>query len=348
MDCSDNRNGPKCDFNGTTMAAKAKLGRVLVIEHDQHYARIYRHCLRGSYELYFLNSADQALKFVDEYDPDVVVLDADLPNEKGAGICQKIREFNTFSNDYTGIVLLTESGQGEAIRKGSEIGADSFCVKEFSRFQLLPLVRSVHRFRKMTDQLKTYSEKLLAFNAELEQLSITDELTGLYNMRHVKKRLKIEFEAALRYKHKLAILMIDIDHFKKVNDGADHLLGSYVIGELGKEIKRVTRDVDIPGRYGGDEFIVLLPNTGQSGALKVAQRLKDLIKQRVYSNGYDATKITISQGLAVVDGGNTNLKNKEELMRLADRALYQAKDAGRNAIVCYDPEEDDHSAPKAS
>ena len=317
------------------MSAIKKTGKALIVEHSSEYERLYRHCIRLSYETVIYNPAKSFLKTLEDMDPDVVIVDIDYENPNGIELIKTIRSYDTMSNVFTGIVLVSKTHDHPMMEVAAKAGADCFCIKDHAKNLLLPLLHNANRLRVMTDTLKAFSERLLANNAELEMLSVTDELTGLFNMRYVKNKLQEEFERAKRDGSSLAVLMIDIDHFKEVNDNADHLLGSYVIGEVGREIYRVTRRIDTAGRYGGDEFVVLLPSTQKDGAYAVAERLHERIKRRVYSNGYDATKITISQGISVFDGKTSKMIKPESLMREADKALYQAKDNGRNSIVVY-------------
>ena len=317
------------------MAAFAKKGRILIIEGNERDRRLFKHLLRRHYEITAACSRAEFEKLLDSFDPEVVVLDSDSPSLDGLELTQLIREKNVLRNDYTGILIMLEYGDSPQVDPAVDLGVDGFCLKAFARHQLLPAVNTVYRLHHMTTQLKKYSEDLLKANAALEQLTITDELTGLFNMRHINFRLEDEFEAAKRHETPLSVLMIDIDHLKDINDRADHLLGSYVIAEVGREIQREVRRIDIPGRYGGDEFVVILPHTNAAGAKTLADRLHDRIQKRVYNNGMDCTHITISQGIACFESQKSRLKSGKELMRRADHALFQAKENGRNAVVVY-------------
>lgn len=166
-------------------------------------------------------------------------------------------------------------------------------------------------------------------NAQLYQLAITDELTGLYSVRYFKHRLEKEMKRAYRYKQPLTLMMMDLDHFKKVNDTFGHLTGDGVLKEVANRIRRSIRDIDIPCRYGGEEFCLLLPETDLKGAEILAERLRSAVgNEKIKENGNEIP-LTLSIGVAALIDGETPLKFIED----ADGALYRAKAGGRNKVV---------------
>lgn len=175
--------------------------------------------------------------------------------------------------------------------------------------------------------------KLIAF---LENLSITDELTGIANRRHFEWRLSEEIERARRYQYPLSALMLDLDNFKQVNDTYGHQVGDIVLQQIAQRLKRVLRRTDFLARYGGEEFIVLAPQTPADRALILAERLRQVIAESpipVSSNLQ--ISITISIGVAVFP---EHAQNGNELVRAADEALYKAKQTGRNKVCLFKPE----------
>ena len=314
------------------MALIGKQGRVLVVGRSENDTRLLRNILRLQFELDVVSNTVNLNSRLDAFDPQVVVLDSNISFD----YVRRIREMDAVRGEFTGIVLLTSVNDPESLCKGVRSGVDSFCNWEHIEEQLSASVELTLKLSIATDELKIYSQKLLTANAELQKLSITDELTGLYNMRFINQRLEEEFDKAVRYKRNLALLMIDIDRFKEVNDNADHLLGSYVIGEVGRDIQRMIRTTDLAGRYGGDEFIVVFPETGAEVVQGICERLHEVIRKRVYDNGFDMTKITISQGFAAIQPAiEPPPANVSDFLRMADRSLFQAKENGRDAIVGY-------------
>lgn len=171
-------------------------------------------------------------------------------------------------------------------------------------------------------------------NAQLYQLAITDELTGLYSVRYFKHRLEKEMKRAYRYKQPLSLLMMDLDYFKVVNDMYGHLTGDMVLKETAARIRKGIRDVDIACRYGGEEFCALLPETDLKGAEILAERLRAAVGDAPVKGNRNNITITISIGVASLSGGEA----KEKFIEAADGALYRAKQEGRNRVVANNRE----------
>ncbi len=184
----------------------------------------------------------------------------------------------------------------------------------------------VARLRKNREELYAAAESLHRKNEELERLSITDGLTGLFNRRHVMKTLETEVRRVQRQKRPFAILMVDVDHFKKYNDSHGHQAGDEVLRRVGALLKDATRDVDCPARYGGEEFLILLTDTTLAGAADAAQRIRSNLAHEVFPGG----PVTLSIGIAEFpEHGET----VEAVIASADAALYRAKRDGRDRVV---------------
>ena len=164
---------------------------------------------------------------------------------------------------------------------------------------------------------------------KVERLIDIDDLTGLYNMRSMYEKLENELNRGRRFNHATAVVMIDMDHFKQVNDNNDHLFGSFVLGEVGRLIKRQIRSIDFAARYGGDEFMVVLPHTNKKGCETFCERLRSCIEGHTFKNEHYQIQLTASFGYALCDNWSKELEAKI-LMRVADFALYVAKRNGRN------------------
>ncbi|UCE78935.1 MAG: diguanylate cyclase [Nitrospiraceae bacterium] len=168
----------------------------------------------------------------------------------------------------------------------------------------------------------------------LEKLSITDYLTGVYNVRYFYHRSIEEFSRSERYNLPASCLMLDIDHFKKINDTCGHKVGDKVLKEFAQVLKKGIRKSDVLARYGGEEFILLLPQTPPDGAFKEAERLRNMISRHNFRYLKGRKKITVSIGLASYP--HDNVKEHEDLITFADDALFKAKNSGRNKVVIYD------------
>lgn len=171
-------------------------------------------------------------------------------------------------------------------------------------------------------------------NEGLLRFAFTDYLTGLRTRGYFEQQLELEFKRAERRKQKFALLMIDIDHFKKVNDTFGHHVGDQLLRDVTSILMKDMREVDTVARYGGEEFVIILPETTQTGAVYVAQRLRRAVEQAKFFAGspHSVQHLTISIGVAVYD---TDAQFKRDLIEFSDAALYAAKNEGRNRVICY-------------
>lgn len=180
-------------------------------------------------------------------------------------------------------------------------------------------------------QLKAYTEIVEDMNDEMEHLAVTDDLTLLYNYRYFQNCL----ERMIRQKntHPIALIMLDIDHFKKVNDGWGHLVGNKVLVRIAEIIRSLVRDNDVVVRYGGEEFAILLPNTGSKGAHMVAERIRETVAGEVfYELDGEELRGTVSQGITIFP---EEAADPSVLISNADKAMYCAKKMGRNRVVLF-------------
>lgn len=177
-------------------------------------------------------------------------------------------------------------------------------------------------------ELERYHRELEEANDQLRRLAVTDELTGLRNRRAFEERLVMEFSMARRRKRELAVLLLDVDDFKTINDRWGHAAGDEVLRRLGMILRTTVRLPDLPARYGGEEFVVLLPESGEESAMGLARR----VMQRVATEDWENEPLTISMGMAAM---NESLENGFQLVELADDALYAAKRAGKNRVMVH-------------
>jgi two-component system cell cycle response regulator len=176
-------------------------------------------------------------------------------------------------------------------------------------------------------------KSVLSHREQLEALAKTDELTGCLSRRYLMERLEHELERAARYQRLIAIAMLDIDNFKRLNDTLGHTRGDAALRTIGGVLRRSLRGADFVGRYGGDEFLIVLPETGAAGALELAERIREGIGRRTFDFRGRKMRLTVSGGVASYP--EAGILTAEELIDLADQALYRAKWEGRNKIVCY-------------
>jgi diguanylate cyclase (GGDEF)-like protein len=196
-------------------------------------------------------------------------------------------------------------------------------------FLLASLIHELWRGRQRERHLAELYDELLRKEAELERLAITDALTGLYNRRFFQSRLAAEVARARRYGRVLSLVMLDLDNFKEINDQRGHQVGDHVLAEVGKILGGNVRASDIACRYGGEEFAVLLPETGPEQAGRAAEKLRTRLKEH-FQAGEDALALTVSLGVASYP--SACVADENDLVKRADAALYEAKGLGRDRV----------------
>lgn len=229
------------------------------------------------------------------------------------------------------ILLMADESDLPRLAKGLDLGANDYLIRPVDRNELLARVRTQIRRKRLHEQLKANYRRSLS-------LALTDELTGLYNRRYVFAHLNELLARAPESGSETAVMLFDIDHFKAVNDRWGHPAGDEVLRELAARTTRQVRNVDLVGRLGGEEFIVVMPETSLSGAVVVADRVRAAVAGELFSLKENDEKlpVTISVGVAATVDGNDQL---EQLLKRADDALYAAKHAGRNRVVAGNTDE---------
>lgn len=214
-----------------------------------------------------------------------------------------------------------------------ELGDGHYCIQIKDVDSKDEIGSLVTAFNHMSNNLSNAHIAIKAKNKQLEGLSKKDGLTGLYNHRYLKEQAMIEYNRSFRYGSPLSLLMIDIDYFKSINDTYGHLFGDSVLKGIASTIKSSCRDTDIVGRYGGEEFVVILPLTSLESAQSVSEKLLKNISSEIYRDNENSTSITVSIGISSFHEG---LNSFEELLSESDMALYQAKNNGRNRVCIYE------------
>jgi len=227
-----------------------------------------------------------------------------------------------------------------------ETGSDFLDIPLVSRGKVMGIMRVVTENATMPSERERHLLMIFSTSAagaidnsllhkKTEELTITDALTELFNYRYFRNKLSDELRRADRYRQRFSLLMLDLDHFKKVNDAQGHQTGNIVLREISGIIKQCIRDVDIVARYGGEEFVVILPQTGDQDALSIAERIRSSVEKGYFSNaqGQRDIQITVSIGIATYPNGVHTL---DQLLEKVDKALYKAKSEGRNRVEMAD------------
>jgi diguanylate cyclase (GGDEF)-like protein len=265
----------------------------------------------------------EAIARASEADIGAVLLMGDLPGDAGMEILRSVR--SSTQRRYVPVMMLGGSGDRERRLAALKLGADDVLEESVDPDELLARLQRSLGVTSRFDSLLRQSE-------HLHELSVTDGLTRIYNHRFFQERLRDEFRRAQRYDDPLSLIILDVDHFKDVNDRFGHAVGDQVLSDVATAIKSAVRDTDLLARYGGEEFAVLLPRTHLSGALTVAERMTRALVEMSSGPG-GAVKITASIGVSGFPG--RSVLTSEQLVRTADEALYRAKSEGRNKICLY-------------
>lgn len=301
----------------------AKVFRVLVVEDDTaartHVAEMLR---RNGMDVEELEDGQAAIERAGRGGIDLILLDAVMPRLGGFEACRIIKA--TTPEVFLPIILVTVRNDTQSRVEGLRMGADDYVGKPFDERELMARANALLRVKHMHDELADAKQRL-------ETLAIHDEMTGLHNFRYLRTRVDEEFKRAQRYDVPLTCVMLDVDHFKAINDTHGHDVGDQVLGEIAKRLQAGVREVDVVARYGGEEFLMVLPNTAYRGGILVAERTRLNIANSPIRTGDLTHQVTISAGVASYPHGT--ISSKDQLLKAADQSLYRAKEAGRNKVV---------------
>jgi len=258
---------------------------------------------------------------------DIVLCDVEMPGMDGFKFLSMVNARKELHD--IPILLLTSHEEMATKVKGLEQGASDYLTKPFSPEELLARV-------KVQLKVKTLQDNLKESNQLLQKLAQTDPLTELHNRRYMMETLEAEFDRSSRVGSPFALLMLDLDHFKQVNDTFGHQLGDKVLQSTAWEIQALLRQYDSAARFGGEEFALLLPETPLNGAKLVAERVRQSINDIEFAGPLSKLKISISIGVAAIP--HNKISTVSDLVRLADDALYAAKRNGRNRVESAPPD----------
>ncbi|MGH7197218.1 MAG: diguanylate cyclase [Candidatus Omnitrophota bacterium] len=290
-----------------------KKEKVLIVDNDQAVADLLKRALEhGGYEVHMARNGKQALLQVDEVRPGLILLDVVMPGMDGLEVKAKLNQ----KEATAGIPVIFLTGKGETHDKveGLRLGADDYVTKPFEISELLARVKAA------LDRRRFY-----------QKISTTDPLTGLHNQHLYQRELEMLFQIAKRYGRVFSLAVIDIDNLKTINDSLGHQAGDFVIKKTAEIMTRIFRKADFLIRYGGDEFVILLPESGEEQAAVAVDRLKAEIEGKEFFAEVVCKKISfsVSGGVASYQGEMTE---PVELFELADRKMYQEKSGKKSDL----------------
>lgn len=297
--------------------------RVLIADDDVISRRVLEATLaKWSYEVVVTCTGTEAWEILQRPDtPRLAILDWMMPGMDGIDICRRLRQ--RAQEPYIYILLLTARSRKEDVIVGLESGADDFLTKPFHPYELQARLRAGIRILDL-------QAELIAAREDLRVQATHDPLTGLWNRTAILDALNRELERATREGSPVALIMVDLDHFKQVNDTYGHMVGDAVLSEVARRMRMSLRPYDAIGRYGGEEFLIVLPGCHASDAMKLADRLHASIGGEAMEVAGE--HIVIAGSLGVVTNREISQVDAGWFVRAADSALYRAKTHGRNRV----------------
>ena len=301
--------------------------RILVIEDKEFYAAQLSEMLSADgHEATVIHRPEDAVETLGKDDFDMIILELRLEQGDALRLCAQIRSVDTLR--HVPILLLAEDVDTERLARAMDLGCNDYVVRPIDQNELLARCRTQVRRRRYQARLRDNYERSF-------EMALTDGLTGLYNRRYLEAHLSGLIERIAGGRRHLSVIMLDIDHFKNINDTYGHATGDEVLQEMCARVMKGVRSFDTVARYGGEEFVVVMPETDLSVATVVAERLRHAVAAQPFTVITTDRKldITMSLGVAEVDviGGDTT----RSLINRADEALYAAKAAGRNRVKCW-------------
>jgi diguanylate cyclase (GGDEF)-like protein len=300
--------------------------RVLAAEDNPVFQSMLRTMLtKWGYEAVIAHDGDEALRALQSEDaPRLAILDWTMPGMDGVEVCRRVRAANR--EPYIYILLLTARADSQDLVHGMDAGADDYLTKPFIAHELRVRLRAGCRILDL-------QRELLQTREALREQATHDGLTMLFNRTAIIEVLRHEIARAERESEPLAVLMIDLDRFKDINDTYGHLDGDTVLREAARRMKSSGRCYDSIGRYGGEEFLIVLPGCDAVDARAQAERVRESLAEAPVATGRAMLHVTCSIGVSCADTSYAPYADADSLIREADKALYQAKSEGRNRVT---------------
>jgi two-component system, cell cycle response regulator len=310
--------------------------RILIVDDHEDNVELLRARLEArGYSTVSASDGQQALDAVEAEPPDLILLDVMMPKVSGTEVARRIKANRQLP--FIPIIMQTALDSTQHKVEGLDAGADDYITKPINFAELEARVRAQLRIKMLQEEVERQRRALEEMNEQLRHTSQTDALTGLDNRRHLQERLDEQFEHARRLSEPFSVLMCDLDKFKSVNDTYGHLVGDEVLKQLADILTAQAREIDHIGRYGGEEFMLLLPGTVADAGVTFAERVRRAVEAHVFTFEGGTLRRTMSSGVA--GWPHPRIRTCDELVKAADDALYVAKERGRNRVVRFDSHE---------
>jgi two-component system, cell cycle response regulator len=307
--------------------------KILVVDDHEDNVELLRARLQArGYDVEGANDGQAALDKVDSWCPDLVLLDVMMPKMDGIEVVRRIK--GNPKLPFIPVIMQTALDSTENKVEGLDAGADDYVTKPINFAELEARITAHLRIKQLQTDLAASRKELSEANDKLTRISLTDGLTGIDNRRSLEDRLQEMWQHSVRLHEPIALVMCDIDKFKSVNDNYGHQAGDSVLKEFAQLLKDEAREIDRVGRYGGEEFLLILPGTVLDAAVTFAERLREKVESHTFS--YVGGTLTRTMSCGVASSPHPRVKDQEALLRAADDALYVAKETGRNRVVRFD------------
>lgn len=295
---------------------------LLVVDDAPGNIRVLRNLLKDEARVFFATSGRDALATARSEQPDLILLDVLMPEMDGYEVCHALK--TDPATREIPVIFVTGLTESTDETRGLEAGAIDYITKPFVPAVVRMRVRNHLALRRATTELHL-------LNSQLRRLATTDALTGVSNRRHFFEQVSEEVLRMRRYRHSAALFMLDLDHFKRLNDSWGHDIGDRALAETSHTVRQALRTHDLFGRLGGEEFAGFLPETDLSQAAMVCERLRDLVQSIQVPTPGEPVRLSASIGVVSID---PEKELPETALKRADQAMYAAKEAGRNRVVC--------------
>ena len=297
-------------------------GHVLIVEDQGRAAQRLVDTLRTVHTVTLESDPQAALLKLSEQPVDVLVVSLSLTNADGLRLCSQVRSLER--TRHLPILIIVEPSDEARLLRGLDMGVNDYVVRPIDRHEMMARVKTQVKRKRHADLLKARLE-------ESVEMAITDGLTGLHNRRYMEGHLKTLVSQSIQSGRSLSLLVADIDYFKSVNDTYGHDVGDHVLREFARRFRRNTRGIDLACRLGGEEFVIIMPDTDLARAIQVGERLRATIAADPFSIASNKElRVTASVGISTLENRDDT---PETLFKRADRALYSAKREGRNRVV---------------
>jgi diguanylate cyclase (GGDEF)-like protein len=317
------------------MGTKSSARILIVDDHEDNVELLKARLEARGYQTETATNGQQALDQVAANPPDLMLLDVMMPEVDGIEVARRIKANPRLP--FIPIIMQTALDATESKVEGLDAGADDYITKPINFAELEARVNSLLRIKALQEDLAQRERQLAEMNDRLRHISQTDALTDLDNRRYVEERLAEMFGHAARFGESLGCVMCDIDKFKPVNDTYGHQAGDAVLRQFAAILRQEAREVDRVGRYGGEEFIFLLPGANAEAAAVFAERVRAAVEACTFTIPGRTLQRTVSCGVAAWP--HPGIESSDALVKAADDALYVAKETGRNRVVRYDSDE---------